>query len=127
MMTEIDTQVIVTGVVGLITTVVSGWTSWLFAKKKYNAEVDSNVIENMQKSLEFYMKLSDDNKERLEETLKRNEFLEAEIRQVKQQMFELMNSICYDATRGLRNRTVKKEAATSSKKKKTPKAATNKN
>ena len=29
----IDIQVIVTGVVGLITTVTSGWVSWLFAKK----------------------------------------------------------------------------------------------
>ena len=105
MMTEIDTQVIVTGVVGLITTVISGWTSWLFAKKKYNAEVDSNVIENMQKSLEFYMKLSDDTKERLEETLKRNELLEEEIRQLKQQVFELMNNICYDVARELRART----------------------
>ena len=36
----IDIQVIVTGLVGLFTTVTSGWASWLFAKKKYNAEVD---------------------------------------------------------------------------------------
>lgn len=104
----IDIQVIVTGVVGLITTVTSGWVSWLFAKKKYNAEVDSNVIENMKQSLEFYTKLSDDNKIRLEEALKRNEFLEEEIRQVRQQMFELMNNICYDMTCELRARTAKK-------------------
>lgn len=104
----IDVQVIVTGVVGLITTVTSGWISWLFAKKKYNAEVDSNVIENMKQSLEFYTKLSDDNKVRLEEALKRNEFLEEEIRQVRQQMFELMNNICYDMTCELRARTAKK-------------------
>ena len=45
----LDIQVIVTGVVGLITTVTSGWVSWLFAKKKYNAEVDTNLIENMLK------------------------------------------------------------------------------
>lgn len=104
----IDVQVIVTGVVGLITTVTSGWVSWLFAKKKYNAEVDSNVIENMKQSLEFYAKLSDDNKMRLEEALKRNDFLEEEIRQVRQQMFELMNNICYDMTCELRARTAKK-------------------
>lgn len=104
----IDVQVIVTGVVGLITTVTSGWVSWLFAKKKYNAEVDSSVIENMKQSLEFYTKLSDDNKVRLEEALKRNEFLEEEIRQVRQQMFELMNNICYDMTCELRARIPKK-------------------
>ena len=106
--TGIDIQVIVTGVVGLITTVVSGWVSWLFAKKKYNAEVDSNLIENMQKSLEFYMKLSDDNKTRLEETLKKNEALEDEVRELRKQMFELMNNICYDLKCELRSRQPRK-------------------
>lgn len=100
----LDIQVIVTGVVGLITTVTSGWVSWLFAKKKYNAEVDSNVIENMKQSLEFYTKLSDDNKSRLEEALKRNEALEREISQLRQQMFELMNNICYDLQCTVRKR-----------------------
>lgn len=92
----IDIQVIVTGIVGLITTVASGFVSWLFAKKKYNAEVDSNVIENMKQSLEFYIKLSDDNKERLEEALKRNENLEREMIQLRQQIFTFMNNVCYN-------------------------------
>lgn len=100
----IDIQVIVTGIVGLITTITSGWVSWLFAKKKYNAEVDTNLIENMQKSLDFYMKLSDDNKERLDEALKRNDILEGEIRDLRKQMFELMNNICFDMTCKLRAR-----------------------
>lgn len=103
----LDIQVIVTGVVGLITTITSGWVSWLFAKKKYNAEVDSNLIENMQKSLDFYTKLSDDTKVRLEEALKRNEVLELEVRDLRKQMFELMNNICYDMTRELRARQPK--------------------
>lgn len=113
----LDIQVIVTGVVGLITTVTSGWVSWLFAKKKYNAEVDSNVIENMKQSLEFYTKLSDDNKSRLEEALKRNEALEREISQLRQQMFELMNNICYDMSCELRARQ-RKGSKTSIKAKK---------
>lgn len=99
-----DIQVIVTGVVGLITTITSSWVSWLFAKKKYNAEVDSDVIENMKQSLEFYTKLSDDNKARLDEALKRNETLEKEISQLRQQVFELMNNICYDMSCELRAR-----------------------
>ena len=94
--------------VGLITTITSGWASWLFAKKKYNAEVDSSVIENMKQSLEFYTKLSDDNKARLDEALKRNELLEKEISQLRQQMFELMNNICYDVTCELRARQPRK-------------------
>ncbi|MBQ7430732.1 MAG: hypothetical protein IJV29_18800 [Butyrivibrio sp.] len=105
----LDIQVIVTGVVGLITTITSGWASWLFAKKKYNAEVDTNLIENMQKSLDFYMKLSDDNKARLDEALKRNDTLEEEIRDLRKQMFELMNNICYDMTCELRSRQPKRD------------------
>lgn len=100
----LDIQVIVTGVVGLITTITSGWVSWLFAKKKYNAEVDTNLIENMQKSLDFYMKLSDDNKVRLDEALKRNDTLEGEIKDLRKQMFELMNNICYDLQCTVRKR-----------------------
>lgn len=103
----IDIQVIVTGLVGLFTTVTSGWASWLFAKKKYNAEVDSNVINNMQQSLDFYIKLSDDNKARLDEALKRNDALEKEIQQLRQQMFELMSNICYDLKCELRSKTRK--------------------
>ena len=111
----LDIQVIVTGVVGLITTVTSGWVSWLFAKKKYNAEVDTNLIENMQKSLDFYMKLSDDNKVRLDEALKRNDTLEGEIKDLRKQMFELMNNICYDMTCELRSRQPKRELKAKSK------------
>lgn len=106
----LDIQVIVTGIVGLITTVTSGFVSWLFAKKKYNAEVDSNVIENMKQSLEFYTKLSDDNKARLDEALKRNEALEEEIRELRRQMFELMNNICYDMTCELRSKQPKRDS-----------------
>ena len=111
----LDVQVIVTGIVGLITTVTSGFVSWLFAKKKYNAEVDSNVIENMKQSLEFYTKLSDDNKARLDEALKRNEALEEEIRELRRQMFELMNNICYDMTCELRSKQPKRELKVKSK------------
>lgn len=106
----VDIQVIVTGIVGLITTITSGWVSWFFAKRKYNAEVDSNVIENMQKSLEFYIKLSDDNKDRLEEALKRNEVLENEVSQLRSQVFELMNNICYDITCQLRKKIDKQKS-----------------
>lgn len=105
----IDIQVIVTGIVGLITTITSGWVSWLFAKKKYNAEVDTNLIENMQKSLEFYMKLSDDNKARLDEALKRNDLLQNEIIKLRDQVNELTMSICFDMSCELRKRKPSKK------------------
>lgn len=102
----LDLGILITGGVGIITTVISGWTSWFFARRKYNSEVDNNLIENMQQSLEFYKKLSDDNKNRLDEVLKRNAELEQEIRDLRKQMFSLMNSICTDLTCQLRKRNL---------------------
>lgn len=102
----IDLGILITGGVGIITTVISGWTSWFFARRKYNSEVDNNLIENMQQSLEFYKKLSDDNKNRLDEVLKRNAELEQEIRDLRKQVFSLMNSICIDLTCQLRKRNL---------------------
>ena len=102
----IDLGILITGGVGIITTVISGWTSWFFARRKYNSEVDNNLIENMQQSLEFYKKLSDDNKNRLDEVLKRNAELKQEIRDLRKQMFSLMNSICTDLTCQVRKRNL---------------------
>lgn len=101
----IDLGILITGGIGLITTIVSGWTSWFFARKKYNTEVDQNIIYNMKESLDFYKQLSDDNRSRLEEVLsrneeleKRNDRLEEEVKKLRDQMFVLMNQICLDLT-----------------------------
>lgn len=90
----IDLGILITGCIGLITTIVSSWTSWFFARKKYDSEVDNNLINNMKDSLDFYEKLSTDNRERLEEVLKRNTKLEKEIGELRKQVFEVMTKIC---------------------------------
>ena len=107
----IETDVLITGAVGVVSSIISAWTSWFFARKKYNSEVDNQLIKNMNESLEFYKKLSDDNKSRLEEVLKRNdelekrdERLEEEVRQLIMQMLNLMGSLCTDLTCQLRKR-----------------------
>ena len=102
----IDLGILITGGIGLVTTIVSSWTSWFFARKKYNSEVDSNLINNMKESLDFYEKLSTDNRERLEEVLKRNVELEQEVGELRKQMFNLMGSICIDLTCQLRKRNL---------------------
>lgn len=106
-------DIIITASIGLLTTIASAGASWFFARKKYNSEVDNNLIKNMQESLEFYKQLSDDNKARLEEVLRRNdelekrdEALEAEVRQLRSQMFNLMSQICLDLTCKARQREV---------------------
>ena len=102
----IDFGILITGGIGLITTIVSSWASWFFARKKYNSEVDSNLINNMKESLDFYERLSADNRERLEEVLKRNTELEQEVGELRKQMFNLMSSICTDLTCQLRKRNL---------------------
>lgn len=90
----IESGILITALIGIVTTFTSGFTAWFFARKKYNSEVDNNLIKNMQDSLEFYKKLSDDNKSRLDEVLKRNDNLEEEVKELRQQVMGLMTSIC---------------------------------
>lgn len=92
------TELLITGIIGLISTIVSGSLSWTLARRKYNSEVDNNLIENMEKSLEFYRRLSDDNRARLEETIQRNQALEREVQELKNQMLNLAVNICTDLT-----------------------------
>ena len=92
----IGLDIVITGGVGLVTTICSSWATWFFARKKYNTEVDSNLINNMKDSLDFYEKLSNDNRERLEEVLKRNALLEAEVNDLRKQVLNLTMNICMD-------------------------------
>lgn len=110
-MIEID--VLITGAVGVVSSIISAWTSWFFARKKYNSEVDGNLIANMQESLNFYKQLSDDNKKRLDDVLRRNEELEKrdekledEVRQLKTQMINLMSQICLDLSCKIRQKEI---------------------
>lgn len=109
----IDLDVLITAGIGIVSTFIGSWTSWLFARKKYNSEVDNNLIQNMKESLDFYKQLSDDNKKRLEEVLKRNEELERrderleeEMRQLKNQMINLMGQICLDLSCKIRQKEI---------------------
>lgn len=94
----IDTGILITGAVGLITSIISSWTTWFFARKKYNSEVDLNLVEKMEHSLEFYKNLSDDNRIRLEEITERNNTLEKEVQELRKQVLDLTMNICMDLT-----------------------------
>ena len=86
-----DTWIAILG--GLLATLVSGFTSWFFTKKKYNTEVDANLIQNMQESLEFYKTLADDNKERLEAVLQENADLRREVAELREQVTKLTSAL----------------------------------
>ncbi len=76
-----------------VTAFASAFTTWFFTKRKYNAEVDNNVISNMQESLEFYKTLADDNKARLESVLKENAELRKEISDLRGQVDRLTSAL----------------------------------
>lgn len=61
-----DLNIIISGIIGTISTIICSYLSYLFTRKKYETEVNHNQIENMQKSLDFYKELSDDSTKRLE-------------------------------------------------------------
>lgn len=91
-------------ITNILAPIITGFASWLMAKKKYYSEVDSTVIANMKESLDFYKQLSDDNRERLQNVLNKNEQLEKEISELKSQMLKLAMNICMDLT--CRNRVL---------------------
>ena len=93
----IDVGVLITGAVGLATTVVSGWTSWFFARKKYNTEVDSNEIENLKKSLEFYESIVKDNNKKLQFYIDLAENNRIEVYRLKGVIHRLLNNSCLDS------------------------------
>ena len=96
-----NTEIII-ALIGIFSTVLSSWTTWFLTRKKYNSEVDQNLIQNMKESLDFYKQLSDDNRSRLEEVLKRNDELENDVKNLRNQMFNLMSQICFDLSCKLR-------------------------
>lgn len=94
----IGADILITGGVGLVTSIISSWTTWFLTRKKYNSEVDLNLVEKMEKSLEFYKSLSDDNKIRLEEITERNNELEKEVQELRKQVLNLTMNICMNLT-----------------------------
>ena len=96
-----STEIII-ALIGIFSTILSSWTTWFLTRKKYNSEVDQNLIQNMKESLDFYKQLSDDNRSRLEEVLKRNDELENDLKNLRNQMFNLMSQICFDLSCKLR-------------------------
>ena len=110
------TNEILITLIGLGTTIASGWASHFLTRKKYKSEVDSTIIANMKESLDFYKQLSDDTNHRLQEVLEKNTKLEEEIDNLKLQVSNLMMSICYDLTCEARVKLPKKQVNNSKKK-----------
>lgn len=79
---------ITTGIATAASAVTSGVT-FLFARKKYVSEVNSNDIKNMQESLRFYIEMVEDNKKRIDDYQEEIKELRSENREQRRQMSEI--------------------------------------
>lgn len=93
-----ETSELIIGGIGLLTTITSGWASWFFTRKKYNAEVDHNYIENLGKGLETYDAIISHNKAEIEYLMKENEELRKEVAELRKQVLDLTMSVYMNLT-----------------------------
>lgn len=101
-----DLGIIITAIAGAVTSFASAWVSWFFTRKKYNTEVDNNLIHNMKESLDFYKSLSDDNKSRLDYMIERNERYEEEMKDLQKQVNTIITYVCVNLTCQLRQKNL---------------------
>lgn len=79
----IESTTLSTILIAVGTSVASSFSTWIFSKKKYQADTESTNIDNMQKTLQFYQDICNDNKLRLDEQQKSNSILEQNIAELK--------------------------------------------
>lgn len=87
---------LIAGIVTLVTNLTTGVVTWLLARRKYNTEVDSNEIENLKKSLEFYEDIVRDNNRKLQFYIKLSEDNRVEVYRLKDIIHRLLNNSCLD-------------------------------
>lgn len=87
---------LITGIVTLGTNLATGIVTWLLSRRKYSTEVDSNEIENLKKSLEFYEDIVRDNNRKLQFYIKLAEDNRVEVYRLKGTIHRLLNNSCLD-------------------------------
>lgn len=92
----IDTGILITGGIGVVTTILSSWATWFFSRKKYNSEVDSNEIANLKESLKFYEEIVKDNNAKLKFYIALAEENRVEVYRLKGVINRLLNNSCLD-------------------------------
>ena len=85
-------EVIIT-LVGLFCTTVSSIVTFILTRRKYNTEVDSQQIENMEKSFDIYKKMMEESmavqNKRIDQLQKENDSLRLQVYQLQQQLINL--------------------------------------
>lgn len=88
---------ITAGLVGLFCTIVSSIATFMLTKRKYNTEVDSQQIKNMDDSFEVYKKIMTEALKTQDEKIailqKENDILRSQINQLQMQMISLVGNL----------------------------------
>lgn len=59
-------EIILTTICSVASGLISGFGTFIFTRRKYKAEVNSYEIDNLQKSLQIYIDIVEDNKKRID-------------------------------------------------------------
>lgn len=89
-----DLGVLITAGIGTVTTFCSAFFTFIFSKKKYNAEVDSTRISNMQASLDIYQDMVRDLGKKLDLYSKIVDKNKAEVMKLKSVVIKMIGKIC---------------------------------
>lgn len=89
-----DFGVLITAGIGIVTTFFSGFFTWLFSKRKYNAEADSSEIDNLKKSMKLYQELLEDCNKKLQFYITMSEENRIEVFRLRDIVYRLLNNSC---------------------------------
>lgn len=78
-------EIVLSAIVSTVTAACSAAISFLAARKKYKADVSAVEINNFKESLDFYITLSNDNKDRLDSFIDERATLMAKIDSLKEE------------------------------------------
>lgn len=94
------TSTIITALTGLFCTIVSGWFTFLFTRRKYNAETDSQELRNTGDAFELYKKVTNEaikiQNDKIEQLQRENEALRRQINDLQMQVASLLGRVSFD-------------------------------
>lgn len=92
------TSTIITALVGLFCTLVSSFVTFLFTRKKYNEEVTSQRLDNLDKaftlSQKMYKATTEIQNEKIQKLQEENDKLKKEFWDLQQKIAELLPFVC---------------------------------
>lgn len=86
--------VIITALIGVVTTFFSGFFSWIFTRRKYNAEVDTTTLDNIEASLKVYQDMVKDLGRKLDVYGKIVDKSRGDLIRIKNVVINMMGKIC---------------------------------